>query len=811
MNDEKRPVSRLSGGLQPIRRSANPSEPDGAAKLSGKDCVRAQYGRERDMSKVTVIPDKAELNRFDPHCRKRVVVYCRVSTDGIQQTSSFELQKNYYLKYVRKRPEWKLMALYSDEGLTATSTEKRVGLQTMLEDARAGKFDIIVVKNLSRLSRNLMDCMNIIYELREQEHKVGILFETENMFTLDKNVDFTLQVLSLVAQEESHKKSEAMLASYQQRFQQGMYMKPDLLGFDRVGVNEIAVNEEEAKTVQLIYMMYLAGTRPGMIAEVLTMLGRKTHTRKLRDGRIREGVARWSAGTVLAVLRNERHCGDVLAQKTYTPNFLTHKSKKNDNALPQYYAVDQHPAIVAQDDFLLTQRILRANRGGWAGGLPRMEGYRSGVLGGFVSTVPGWFGFGAEDYNRAALRACGVREEELQELQARIEAQQNQKMETAAPVAGFEHRVSIDSDNYDLFPDGDDAQEAPPEEKPRESFARLTHTVREDMKREIRKEAYGRYDLTGCEVARPQYFSTREKVCFTMDSRGIRFGKYCLDKFSAAGRETEYVRMEYNPVRALLIVRPAREPSERTIRWMSERKGVRTMRRCGCKGIAGAIYANMEWNEEYRCRILGEFVSRGGEARLVFHLDEPVLLVPAKPGVIRDLDTDGMDAAKARKIVRSGSLPEQSFIPDLSDFELSDGPMASGVRKLSRSRAIYYDDLTESVHGKLLLKDLGDRKYDPECIRWLIEKGTKPIEGWGYLKGMTVMGKKGFRIYPESWADSFGRDFYHPGRLPVFADARDGDGALIGETIPYGWTVGLDLPTRETVEKAIAFLKSESA
>ena len=810
MNDEKRPVSRLSEGLQPIPQTESNSTMQ-TTGMSDKDRVRERYSRERDMSKVTVIPARPEISPFDPRYRKRVVVYCRVSTDGIQQTSSFELQKNYYLKYVRKKPEWKLVGLYSDEGMTATSMEKRIGLQTMLDDARAGKFDIIVVKNLSRLCRNLMDCMNIIYELRGLPHKVGILFETENMFTLDKNVDFTLQVLSLVAQEESHKKSEAMLASYQQRFQQGLYMKPDLLGFDRVGINKIAVNVEEARTVQLIFMMFLAGVRPNMIADVLMMLGRKTHTRKLRDGWIKAGVVKWTAGSVMSVLRNERHCGDVLAQKTYTPNYLNHKSKKNDNALPQYYAIDQHPAIVAPDDFMLTQKIIRANRGGWTQGLPQMAVYRSGVLGGFVSTIPNWHGFDAEDYNRAALRACGIEEDQLEEMERRIAEQKSKKAEVPVSAADFQHQYTIDSDDYDLFPDRDDVQETIIEEEPQESFMSLVKTVRDQRKQAVCKEEYSRYDLAGCEITRPQYFNMREKVCFTLDSRGIIFSKYSLKKLCVDGGVIHQVKLTYNPLEQVLIVRPAADKSEQTLHWMTERKGIAYMKRCGCRGIAGAVFTNMEWNEDYRYRVLGELVHSGNEPMLVFYLDEPTMIVPAELGVIQNIDRDGIDKDQTRKIVREGSLPEQSFIPDLSDFELGDGPMASGVRKMSRSRAIYYDDLTEKAHGELHLADLGNKKYDPECIRRLIQKGIVPVEGWLYLKGMAVIGKKSFSIYPESWIDSFGKELYNANCLLFRARLKQVDMELAGDVIPYGWTVGLDLPTAETVKEAIEFLKSESA
>lgn len=136
--------------------------------MSEREKIQYEYGRQRDMSKVTYFPAKKTPGLYDLAGRLRVVVYCRVSTDGLSQATSFELQRNYYLQFVRKHVQWKLIAMYSDEGITATSTEKRIGLLQMLEDAKAGKFDVIIVKNLSRLSRNLMDCMNIIYALRNE-------------------------------------------------------------------------------------------------------------------------------------------------------------------------------------------------------------------------------------------------------------------------------------------------------------------------------------------------------------------------------------------------------------------------------------------------------------------------------------------------------------------------------------------------------------------------------------------------------------------------------------------------------------------
>ncbi len=407
-------IPSLSQGLH--QTAAQNQQQNATEGMSEREKIQYEYGRQRDMSKVTYFPAKKAPGLNDLSGRLRVVVYCRVSTDGLSQATSFELQKSYYLKFVREHIQWKLIAMYSDEGITATSTDKRIGLLQMLEDAKAGKFDVIIVKNLSRLSRNLMDCMNIIYALRNLPNPVGIYFESEKLYTLDKTADFTLQVLSLVAQEESHKKSEAMLASYFMRFSQGQYLVPDLLGYRKAGKNKITVDVEEAETVQLIFMMYMAGYHPKTIAKVLIKLERKTHVHITSAGVVKGGIVKWTAASVMSVLKNERRCGDVLAQKTVTESYLTHKSKPNKDILPQFYAEDQHQAVISPEDFLLTQRLIAANRGGWEGELPEMHIYSDGALRGFVSVVPRWCGYNSEDYNRASLRAYGVEEAELVRL-----------------------------------------------------------------------------------------------------------------------------------------------------------------------------------------------------------------------------------------------------------------------------------------------------------------------------------------------------------------------------------------------------------
>lgn len=782
-----RDTPRLSGGLRTIQQ--------GSASYAGetysKETIRQDYGRDRDMSEVTVIPAAPVPSLFDSHKKQRVAVYCRVSTDGIQQTTSFELQRKYYIKYVRKKPEWTLVAMYSDEGITATNTTHRNGLLKMLEDARAGKFDIIVVKNLSRLSRNLMDCMNIVKELRNLEHPVGILFESENMYTLGENMDFTIQILSLVAQEESHKKSEAMNASYKQRFEQGMFMKPDLLGYDRVGVNDIAVNPEEAKTVQLIFMMYLASIPPKTIAEVLVMLQRKTHVHKFKDGRMKGGEVKWTASSVRNVLKNERRCGEVLAQKTYTPDYLTHKSVANKNKLPQYYAVNQHEAIVSPADFLITQKMLRASHPGWRYGLPTLQVHRDGVLGGFVTAVPDWTGFGSEDYNRASLSAYGVPEERLEEIAGRIEVQEQKALSHMQEEL---RKQSSWDDDFVLFAD-EEEQKPEEQEEPRESFYARVKSMGAKTAISIDKRNVSRYDLSNCELARPHLFSLSEKAYFTLDRKNIQFNRYCVKQMEAAGAQVwGQVEIQYNPVERVLVAIPSEKESAATLRWFTETKtGGINMRKCGCKGIAQSVFENMGWNEEFKYRILGNRVDVDGKSMLVFYLDEPIIVVPAKKKVQEEVNS---------KIISKEILPEDS--EEIPINENSDG---EGLDKAqSRSRAIYFDDFAAKEDSMIHLSDLGADLYNPECIQRLIRKGTAPVEGWAYLKGMAVMNQYGFTIYPEDWNDSFGTSIYE--RQSVKMEQRI---LCISEshTEDYGWTVGLDLPTLATVHNAIETLRAE--
>jgi len=202
----------------------------------------------------------------------------------------------------------------------------------------------------------------------------------------------TLSFMAAMAQEESHNKSEIMNASIEMRFRRGIFLTPTLLGYDHDENGELIINEEEAKTVRLIFYMYLSGSTCQEIANTLTELKRPT----------KKGNRTWSAGSILQILQNERHCGDILSRKTWTPNYLNHKSKKNKQNRNQYRRTNHHEAIISKDDFIAVQRLIMNARYGAKGILPELKVIVEGALKGYVSINPRWAGFKVNDYISAS-------------------------------------------------------------------------------------------------------------------------------------------------------------------------------------------------------------------------------------------------------------------------------------------------------------------------------------------------------------------------------------------------------------------------
>ncbi|MDR2572418.1 MAG: recombinase family protein, partial [Oscillospiraceae bacterium] len=355
--------------------------------------IQRRYG-SATRDNVEVRPARKEKSIFDKNENLRVAIYCRVSTGNPEQLSSYIMQQEYYKDYVEQHPNWILVDIYADEGISGTSLRRRTEFLRMMKDCDDGKIDIIVVKSVSRFARCTEDFIACLRHLANHKPPIGVFFETESIYTLDESKQLTLTLLAGFAQEESHSKSENANRVIEQNFKRHRFLTPPLLGFDNDEDGNLVINKDEAETVKLIFAMYQTGHSCDTIASTLEAYGRKT---KL-------GNTRWTPSSIHGVLHNERHCGDIIARKTWTPNYLDHKSVKNrvdENGewdKPQYYEPDHHEAIISRDDYIAVQKMLANAKYGGKIFMPELRVNCGGALHGFVSINPRWGAFNTDDY-----------------------------------------------------------------------------------------------------------------------------------------------------------------------------------------------------------------------------------------------------------------------------------------------------------------------------------------------------------------------------------------------------------------------------
>lgn len=294
------------------------------------------------MPRVTVIPSTIDTLTKAPLFvtnKKKVCAYARVSTDSEDQENSFEAQQRAYTKMINNNPEWEFIQVYADKGISGTSLKNRDQFNQMVKDAKAGKIDLIINKSISRFGRNTVDTIKTIRELKAVG--VEVFFEKENISTFDGKGELILTIMASLAQEESRSISENVKMGRRWAYQQGKVYIPfkSFLGYKKGEKGEIAIDENQAATVRLIYRLYLVeGMTCYGIAEYLNNRGIRTALDKA-----------WKKTSVEHILKNEKYKGDALLQKGYVENFLDHKVVKNDGALPQCYVENSHPAIIEKD------------------------------------------------------------------------------------------------------------------------------------------------------------------------------------------------------------------------------------------------------------------------------------------------------------------------------------------------------------------------------------------------------------------------------------------------------------------------------
>lgn len=284
--------------------------------------------------------------------KRRVAAYARVSTDSDEQLSSYEAQVDFYTRHIKSNPEWEFVAVYTDEGVTGTNTKKREGFNRMVDDALAGKIDLILTKSISRFARNTVDTLTTIRHLKEKD--VEVYFEKEHIYTLDAKGEVMITIMSSLAQEESRSISENVIWGKRRSMEEGKvslaYSR--FLGYEKGPDGLLQIVEDEAKVIRKIYNLFLEGRTVRSIADQLTNEGICTPA----------GKTQWSVSTIMSILQNEKYKGDALLQKTYTVDFLSKTVKKNNGEIAQYYIQNSHPAIIDPDTFELVQNEIKRRR-----------------------------------------------------------------------------------------------------------------------------------------------------------------------------------------------------------------------------------------------------------------------------------------------------------------------------------------------------------------------------------------------------------------------------------------------------------------
>ena len=299
--------------------------------------------------------------------KKRVAAYVRVSTASDAQIHSYEFQEQYWQSKFEDDPQYDLVGIYADRGISGNSIKKRDQFQAMMQDARDGTLDVIYTKSVSRFARNTVDLLDAVRELRDLGTEV--VFEKENISTFQPASELYLTIAASIAENELQVDSERQQWSVRHRYENGwISIGHGMCGYRMLPYNTLEIIPEEAEIIRRIFDMYLAGHGSDVIARALNKDGLRTSAGKP-----------WSHQTVLRVLENEKYMGDSLAMKSVKR--LGVKILNTDARYsPQYYIEDTHPGIISKEDFQTAQDLRQQRKNKKITGQPRAEHPFSGLI-----------------------------------------------------------------------------------------------------------------------------------------------------------------------------------------------------------------------------------------------------------------------------------------------------------------------------------------------------------------------------------------------------------------------------------------------
>jgi DNA invertase Pin-like site-specific DNA recombinase len=267
----------------------------------------------------------------------RVTFYARVSTDKMEQAGSLENQVQYFTELIQKNTNWILVPGYVDDGISGTSTVKRDSFNRMIADARAGKFDFIITKEISRFSRNTLDSIQYTQELLRLG--VAVLFQSDNLNTIDSDSEFRLTVMAGVAQDEVRKLSERLKFGFRQSIKNGRVLGNDkIYGYDKERC-VLTINEEQAHVVRQIFEMY--------VNEGIGL--RKISQRLWEQGITSSQGNPFNITTMKNILLNPKYKGWYCANKSKSLDYKTHQTVQLDESEWIMYPDASIPAIVSEE------------------------------------------------------------------------------------------------------------------------------------------------------------------------------------------------------------------------------------------------------------------------------------------------------------------------------------------------------------------------------------------------------------------------------------------------------------------------------
>ena len=280
------------------------------------------------------------------HAEIKVAAYCRVSTDMEIQKQSLETQIAAFNRIIDEHPGWVLAGIYADRGISGTTVRHREQFKQMIEDARHGKIQYILVKSISRFSRNTVDALAYVRELKS--YGVSVYFEKERLDTGAAVSEFLLSIFAAAAQEEIISLSNNMKVGRRMRYAAGIPQWVRVYGYYQGDNDEWLVREEEAVIVRRIFDEYTSGRSIPEISKGLEKDGIPSSG----------GVKRWASKTISDILHNEKYIGDVRMQKTYVADPIQHIKVENREAkLKQYYKENHHEAIIDRRTYQMAQEI----------------------------------------------------------------------------------------------------------------------------------------------------------------------------------------------------------------------------------------------------------------------------------------------------------------------------------------------------------------------------------------------------------------------------------------------------------------------